>query len=68
MTLADELPFEWRGGLLGAAFEDEHSFFDIGEASEVIRCKHLALDDREVDLHLVQPRGGDGTCAWQRFF
>ena len=31
--------------------------FDLLQAGEVIRGQHLPLDDREVDLHLVQPTG-----------
>ena len=30
-----------------------------GEAREVVGCQELALDDREIDLDLVEPAGVD---------
>jgi hypothetical protein len=33
---------------------------EFGEGREVVRCQGLALDDREVDLDLVQPGGVPG--------
>jgi len=51
------LPLERRGCLLVAPFEGEESTLDLPEIDEV--GEHLALDDREVDFNLVQPRRVD---------
>src|SRR6266568_7175809 len=60
-VVAGELPFEWLGDLLVVSSEAEEPLFDCGEVGEVVGLQHLALDDREVDLELVEPAGVD----WQ---
>jgi hypothetical protein len=35
----------------------EKALFEIGQRRKVIRGKDLSLDDRKVDLHLVEPTG-----------
>ena len=52
---AGELPLEGFGGEFVAAFEVHQPLFDFGEVGEVVGGEHLALDDREVDLDLVEP-------------
>jgi len=58
--MAGELPPEGHSVLLVAAFEREEALLDLIQAREVVGGERLALDEREVDLHLVQPRGVDG--------
>ena len=50
-------PFEWFGGPLVASLEGHDVPLQIGQALEVARGKQLALNDREVDLDLVEPTG-----------
>ena len=54
---ASEGPLERIGGPLVAGLEGHHVPLQIGQAPEVTRCKQLALNDREVDLDLVEPTG-----------
>jgi hypothetical protein len=54
-----ELPSEGPGGLVVALFEGGESVFDLVKAGEVVGCEDFALDDREVDLDLVEPGGVD---------
>ena len=58
-VVAGELPFERLGDLLVVSSEAEEPLFDGGEVGEVVGLQHLALDDREVDLDLVEPAGVD---------
>ena len=46
--------------LLVAAAEGEERVLEGAEIGEVVGLEHLALDDREVDLALVEPAGVDG--------
>jgi len=55
-----ELPFERRRELFVALLEGHQSALDRVEVGEVVRGEHLALDDAEVDLDLVEPTGMDG--------
>ena len=54
---AREGPLEWFGGPLVASLEGHHLPLQIGQALEVARGKQLALNDREVDLDLIEPTG-----------
>ena len=55
-----ELPLEGRGDLLVAAAEGEQSLFERGEVGEVVGGEDFALEDRELDLGLVEPAGVNG--------
>jgi hypothetical protein len=57
---ARESPLERAGDLPVAAAEGEQALGELVQGAEVIRGKRLALDDREVELDLVEPRGVDG--------
>ena len=48
-----------RGDLLVAAAEGEEVLLERVEVGEVVGGEDLALDDREVDLGLVEPAGVD---------
>ena len=50
-------PLERFGGPLVAGLEGHHVPLQIGLALEVARGEQLALNDREVDLDLVEPTG-----------
>jgi hypothetical protein len=54
---AREGPRERFGGPLVAGLESHHVPLQVGRALEVARGKQLALNDREVDLDLVEPTG-----------
>ena len=54
---ACKLPLERRSDLLVVFLEAQESSFDRCERGEVIRGEHLALDDGEIDLDLVEPAG-----------
>lgn len=45
------------GDVLVMMLEFEDFLGEIREGREVVRCKHLALKDREIDLDLVKPAG-----------
>jgi hypothetical protein len=51
--------FERLRDLLVVSSEVEEALFDGSEVGEVVGLQHLALDDREVDLDLVEPAGVD---------
>jgi hypothetical protein len=54
-----EAPGERDRGLLVAALEAKQAMLDVAKVGEVVGGQHLALADRQVDLHLVQPGGMD---------
>ena len=56
---AREGPLEGLGGLLIALLEPQQLCSKCGEVGKVVGREHLALDDREVDLDLVEPTGVD---------
>jgi hypothetical protein len=62
-----ELPSEGPGGRVVAALEDGESVFDLVKAGEVVRCEDLALDDREVDLHLFNQEAWIGVWTMTAF-
>jgi len=57
---AGELPVEWPGGGVVVPLEGKDLGGELVEIFEVVRGEELALDDGEVDLHLVEPGGMDG--------
>ena len=54
---ASKGPLERFGGRLIPGLEGHQVSLQIGQALEVTRRKQLALNDREVDLDLVEPTG-----------
>ena len=50
-------PLEGRSGFLIALLEADQIAFESRHCGEVIGIQQLALDDREVDLDLVEPAG-----------
>jgi hypothetical protein len=70
---AGELPFERGGDLFVAATEREELTSSVERSREVVGGEDLALDDREVDLGLIEPAGMDrgmdedqGSCSGLR--
>src|SRR5215210_9364991 len=53
-------PVDRLGGLLPVGLEGHDARLQLVEVVEVAWGQRLALEDREVDLDLVQPRGVDG--------
>jgi len=61
----DQIPsaeglLEWRGDFLVALLETEQAFFQVGQRGEIVGDKDLPLNDREVDLDLIEPAGVNG--------
>lgn len=56
-VLACECPMERRSGLLVVGLKAKQAILNFGERGEIVGGEHLALDDREVDLDLVEPAG-----------
>src|SRR6516162_4070057 len=54
-----EFPFEGGGDGLIVALEAQESVFDSLERGEVIGDQDFTLDDRKIDLDLVEPAGVD---------
>jgi hypothetical protein len=54
---AGEGPLERPRDLLVVALEGTQALLERREVGEVVGLQDLALDDREVDLGLVQPAG-----------
>ena len=57
-----ELPLERPGCLLVTPFEGEESTLHLPEIDEVVRGKHLALDDGESRCFRPYPLVGAGSC------
>ena len=57
--MARKGPLEWFGDPLVAGLECHHVPRQVCQALEVVRGKQLALNDREIDLDLVEPAGVD---------
>jgi hypothetical protein len=53
--LTGELPLEGLSNLLVAALEVDEAALDLRGVWEVVRGEHLAVDDGEIDLDLVEP-------------
>ena len=56
-VIASEGPLKRLRGLLVSHLEGEQPILEFAQRCEVVRRDHLALDDREIDLDLVQPAG-----------
>ena len=56
---ASEGPLEWSCSPLIARLEGQQAPFKVGPAGKVARREEFALDDRKVDLDLVEPTGVD---------
>src|SRR5258706_604665 len=56
-VLAAELPLERASGGAVVILEAQQTIFDFSQGPEVIGCEHLALNNREVHLDLVEPAG-----------
>jgi hypothetical protein len=41
--------------------ESHETLFEFGQRREIIGSEDLALEDRKVDLNLVEPTGMDGS-------
>jgi hypothetical protein len=52
-----EGPLEWFGSPLVASLEGHQLPLQVGQVLEVARREQLALNDREVDLDLIEPTG-----------
>jgi len=59
-VLAGEAPVEGDGGGVVARGEGVQARLHGGEVGAVVRREHLALDDRAVELDLVEPGGVGG--------
>jgi hypothetical protein len=59
-VVAGEVPVEGLGDLVPVAFEVVEGPGNRCEVVEAVGLEHCALDDREVDLELVEPAGMDG--------
>jgi hypothetical protein len=55
----EELAAEVFGGGVVAHLEGQQRLGQLLQVGEVLWLEHLALDDGEVDLHLVQPGGAN---------
>ena len=62
-VVAGEVPLERLGDLVPVVFELVEGACELGKVLEVVRFEQLALDDREVDLGLVEPACVDGQVA-----
>ena len=56
---ASKGPLEWPCSPLIARLEGQQAPFKVGPVGKVARRKEFALDDRKVDLDLVEPTGVD---------
>lgn len=56
-----ELPFKRFRRRFPVVLEVEQAFRELVEAGEVVRGEDLSLDDREVDLDLIEPTGMNWT-------
>ena len=66
--VAGEGPLEGPGGFLIALLEAHDLAFESGRRGEVVGIEDLALDNREIDLDLIEPagmhRGVDENYVW----
>ena len=58
-----EDPFEGRCRPLVMDLEREKALFEIDQGRKVIRGKDLSLNDREIDLQLIEPTGVGLACG-----
>jgi hypothetical protein len=59
-VVAGERPVEGFGDFVVVVLEVVEGAGELGGAGEVVGCQQLALDDRVVDLDLVQPARMNG--------
>ena len=57
---ACKLPRKGARLSVGEFFIEAQTLFNFFEVGKVVRREHLALHDREVDFHLIEPTGMDG--------
>jgi len=55
------LPFEGLGGGFPVVLKIEEALGELAKPGEIVWREHLALDDGEVDLDLIEPTGMDGS-------
>lgn len=60
-VVAAEGPVEWFGDGVVTLLEGGESVTDLVEVGEVVGVDDLALNNGQVDLALVQPRGVQGS-------
>ena len=63
---AGEGPLEGRCRPLIVDLEGEEALFEFGQRGEVVGREDLSLNDREIDLDLVEPTGVDGSVDEDR--
>ena len=57
--LAGEGPPEGRGTMFVVGLESQQPLFELGQRTEVVGGENFSLNDRQVDLDLVEPTGMD---------
>lgn len=69
---AGEFPLEGDGDLLVILLETKEAVFKFGQRCKIVWSEDFALDDREVDLDLVEPTGVnramDGNHVGEGYF
>ena len=55
--MTSELPFEWSARRFLVVLKIEETLGEGIEIGKVVGREHLALDNREVDLDLIEPTG-----------
>ena len=61
---ASEFPLERAGHGFVVLLEVQEPLLELGKGAEVVGCQHLALDDGEIDLDLVEPTGVNRRIHW----
>ena len=54
---AGELPCKRVWLLVRELFVEVQTLVDFLKTGKIIRCEYLALHDRKIDFHLIQPTG-----------
>jgi hypothetical protein len=52
-----EFPFKWARLSIAQLFVQPQSLLNFLQAGEIVRGQHLPLDDRKIDLHLIESTG-----------
>ena len=63
---ASEGPLEWPCSPLIARLEGQQAPFKVGPGGKVARSEEFALDNRKVDLDLLEPRSGSRPTGVNR--
>ena len=58
-SLRVKVHLKGRSRPLIVELEGEEALFEFGQRSEIVRGEDLSLNDREVDLNLIEPTGVD---------